>query len=658
MSTDDGNELSWAPRHADVPVVLDRITDAFFALDTGWRFTYLNERAEELLDRRAGELVGANVWEEFSDVVGTTFEEECRQAAATGQPVSFEGHYAPLDSWFHVRAYPSETGLSVYVRDETERVRRTNELRQFRTLADTVSVAILTIDEQSRIRYANRAVADVFGYAPEELRGESLTRLIPDDKRDRHLDGIARYLEEGDRTIPWEYIELTAQHREGHTFPITVSFSEYEHDGQHRFTGVVRDVSERVERERTLERQHDVLARLDQLNLLVQRVADALVEATALTQIAETVCDRVAGVGRYESAWFGCVQPRTGTVTTGAWSGDDERGRTGDDERGRVGDDERGRVGELSYADSSDAVAEAVRTGDVQVSSPGERSDRSEAAVVGERVAVPVTFEETVYGVLEIRVNGTDEFREREREILAGLGEIVGHAINALERKAALMGEQVQVVELVAREARTPLNELTETDLDLTIERSVPTADGAHLHYVTANGQSPDPPLELAREDEALEGVRVIEGHETGVLFEVRTPRVPLVETLTAHGGNVRSLRFDDGVRVVAEFPHGTDVRAVLEAAREEHPDVELVSQRSREPDQSAGQYRTTVASQLTERQRDVLEAAYSAGYFEWSRESTGEEVADSMGVSSATFHQHLRAAQRKLLEELLEGTR
>lgn len=642
MSTDDGNELSRVRRNADLSVVLDRITDAFFALDTDWRFTYLNERAEELLDRRAGEMVGANVWEEFPELVGTTFQEETRHAMATQQPVSFEEHYPPLDSWFTVRAYPSERGLSVYVRDVTERVQRTNELRQFRTLAETVSVAVLTIDEQSRIRYANRAVADVFGYAPEELRGESLIRLIPDGQRDRHLDGLARYLEEGEQTIPWEYIELTAQHRDGHSIPITVSFSEYEHDGQHRFTGVIRDDSERVERERTLERQHDALARLDQLNLLVQRVADGLVEATALTQIAETVCDRVAGVGRYESAWFGCVQPRTGTVTTGAWSGDDEPGR----------------AGELSYADSSDPVSAAVRTGEVQVSPPGERSDGSEAAVVGERVAVPATFEETVYGVLEIRVNGTDEFPEREREILAGLGSIVGHAINALERKAALMGEQVQVVELVTREAGTPLNELTETDLDLTIERSVPTADGAHLHYVTANDQSPDPPIEVAREDEALEGVRVIEGHETGVLFEVRTPRVPLVETLTAHGGNVRSLRFADGVRVVAEFPHGTDVRAVLEAAREEHPDLELVSQRSCERDQSAGQYRTTVASRLTDRQRDVVEAAYSAGYFEWSRESTGEEVADSMGLSPTTFHQHLRAAQRKLLEELLEGTR
>ncbi|WP_438267412.1 helix-turn-helix domain-containing protein [Haladaptatus halobius] len=44
------------------------------------------------------------------------------------------------------------------------------------------------------------------------------------------------------------------------------------------------------------------------------------------------------------------------------------------------------------------------------------------------------------------------------------------------------------------------------------------------------------------------------------------------------------------------------------------------------------------------------MTAAYNAGFFEWPRESTGEEVADSLGVLAPTFHQHLRASERKLL--------
>jgi predicted DNA binding protein len=49
-----------------------------------------------------------------------------------------------------------------------------------------------------------------------------------------------------------------------------------------------------------------------------------------------------------------------------------------------------------------------------------------------------------------------------------------------------------------------------------------------------------------------------------------------------------------------------------------------------------------------------VLEAAFFAGYFEWPRDVSGEDLAESLGVSSPTFHQHLRNAQRKLLDAVL----
>jgi predicted DNA binding protein len=50
-----------------------------------------------------------------------------------------------------------------------------------------------------------------------------------------------------------------------------------------------------------------------------------------------------------------------------------------------------------------------------------------------------------------------------------------------------------------------------------------------------------------------------------------------------------------------------------------------------------------------------VLTSAYYAGYFEWPRANTAEEVADSLGISPATLHEHLRTAERKLLEQVCE---
>ncbi|WP_152040764.1 PAS domain S-box protein [Salinigranum salinum] len=123
--------------------VFDRVSDAFFALDRQWRFTYLNEQAERLLDRPAESLVGRSLWEEFPEAVDTVFETQYRQAMESQETVAFEEYYPPLAAWFEVRAYPSETGLSVYFRDVSER--KANERRleqrakQFQTFGDVLS---------------------------------------------------------------------------------------------------------------------------------------------------------------------------------------------------------------------------------------------------------------------------------------------------------------------------------------------------------------------------------------------------------------------------------------------------------------------------------------------------------------------------------------
>jgi predicted DNA binding protein len=53
-----------------------------------------------------------------------------------------------------------------------------------------------------------------------------------------------------------------------------------------------------------------------------------------------------------------------------------------------------------------------------------------------------------------------------------------------------------------------------------------------------------------------------------------------------------------------------------------------------------------------------VLETAYFSGFFEWPRRNTGEDVAGAIGISSPTFHQHLRIAERKLLDATFDDAR
>ena len=109
-------EIPW-----DIVEIFESITDAFFALDREWRFTYVNSRAEQVLLRTRKELIGKCIWEELPESIGSILEKECRRAASKRVIVHFEEFYPPLGIWLEVRAYPYKGGLSVYFRDVTAR---------------------------------------------------------------------------------------------------------------------------------------------------------------------------------------------------------------------------------------------------------------------------------------------------------------------------------------------------------------------------------------------------------------------------------------------------------------------------------------------------------------------------------------------------------
>ncbi|AZQ14784.1 PAS domain-containing protein [Halorubrum sp. PV6] len=109
---------------------LKRVDDAFFALDTEWRFTYVNEKAAALLGRDPDALLGESVWEEFPAAVGEEYETHYRRAMETQESVSFETRYEPLDLWTEVAAYPSPDGLSVFFADASEGKRRERTLER------------------------------------------------------------------------------------------------------------------------------------------------------------------------------------------------------------------------------------------------------------------------------------------------------------------------------------------------------------------------------------------------------------------------------------------------------------------------------------------------------------------------------------------------
>ncbi|GGC90264.1 PAS domain S-box protein [Halopseudomonas salina] len=108
---------------------LDSITDAFYSVDFTWRFTYVNPRAESLLEHTAEELLGNNLWETFPEARTSDIYQYYHQAVETGQSQHFEIYYRYLKRWFEISAYPFDEGVSVFFRDISERKQGEERLR-------------------------------------------------------------------------------------------------------------------------------------------------------------------------------------------------------------------------------------------------------------------------------------------------------------------------------------------------------------------------------------------------------------------------------------------------------------------------------------------------------------------------------------------------
>jgi PAS domain S-box-containing protein len=113
-------------------------------------------------------------------------------------------------------------------------------------LATAIADPVLLINERGVIVFANPAADAVFGYASGELVGRSLQVVVPEALRDSHVAGLRRYVESGRRALPsWTAVRLRGLRRDGHEFPVEVSFGEATLGGRRVFSGVLRDVSHR-----------------------------------------------------------------------------------------------------------------------------------------------------------------------------------------------------------------------------------------------------------------------------------------------------------------------------------------------------------------------------------------------------------------------------
>lgn len=254
---------------------LDHLSDAFLTLDQEWRFTFVNTEAARLLQAAPRELIGHNVWDKFPEAIGSEYQRQYEQAMSRQETVQFTAHYAPLDLWTQVTAYPTPEGLAIHFQDVGERLAAQERLRLLGGAAARLNDILLITEAGSiaapdgpRIVYVNASFTQRTGFTFDEVVGRT-PRLLQGPRTQRtELDRIRQALEQR-QSVRAELINYT---RDGEEFWVELDITPLmdEHGEVTHFVSVQRDIGERKRAEEA--------ARIDQerFRLVSQATRDVI----------------------------------------------------------------------------------------------------------------------------------------------------------------------------------------------------------------------------------------------------------------------------------------------------------------------------------------------------------------------------------------------
>ena len=634
--------------------ILDTVEAAIFLKDTDGEYLLMNQNWREMAGIDSDEAVaGLTDGDIFPDAVASRQRADDQRVFERNETIEIEEEIpTPAgEKTVLTRKTPifDETGAPYAVcavaTDITERKDREEELRASRRfneeLVENAPFGMFRLDERLRITYENPRAQEIIGL-PEEMNSSDAIgvdiRELPSiqETGEAAMFGRLRDGETIEFEFPFESIYGKEAYFTGRGVPL---YRDGEFDGA---VMMANDISDRRERERKLERQRKQLAAVNELNDVVRGITDAVIDQSTRSEIEQVVCDRLAASDSYQFAWISSVgpdrqlQPRT-----------------------KAGIDAPLDDIPLS-ADSSDPtgqgpIGNAVRSQEVHV-----RQDLLDETAVADReylfrsaAAIPIVHQEVLYGVLAIYSERPDAFAEDEREVVGQLGEVVGHAIAAVNRKRALTSNEVTELEIRIPRLLESADEPAITEGPVTIERTVPLDGDEYLLYGRTNKAAMAEVEAVAEQLTGVKAVRRIEERDGQVRFEQHLSNPPVSSTIAEYGGYFESGRIEDGEYVTSvHLSPGTDIRQVVSDIQKRYPDAESVSQRQvTRDDPGPGQLQSLLTERLTDRQRAALEAGYYGGFFEWPRERSGEDVANSLGIGASTFHQHVRKAEKKLLD-------
>jgi len=529
---------------------------------------------------------------------------------------------------------------------------RTGVLKERALDEAPVGITIADADEPDMpLVYANDAFVELTGYDREHAIGRNC-RFLQGNDSDPDAVAEMRAAIEAETSVSTELANYTA---DGEKFWNRVDIAPVQDaDGDvTHYVGFQTDVSDRVNAERIAERRAAELATereslehvLERIDGLIQDTGQALVEANTRESVETALCDLVVDNDPYACAWVSEPDLAEKSIAPAAIAGGTADGDP------------------LDLRSGDGPIQTAMDTGETQVVDVADLPDRDwHEARVDDAFAtvavVPLSHRDAKYGVLCAYVDDATAIDDREVAVLNALGRMAGTAISAVETRRTLTADSIVSLSFSVRNRDAFFVRIAEdADVSLTYAGSMHRDDDHLGMFFTVEADDPDRLEAVARDLPDVVDVTVITANEGACLVEFEVQNAGLLSTLVDYGADIREITATPTTATVeVELPRDANARSLVDHVESAFADVELTAYR--EQDRAAATKQEFIASleaELTDRQLTALRRAYFGEFFEWPRPTSGDDLADSMGIARSTYHQHLRAAERKLVGEFFD---
>jgi len=282
--------------------ILDTSEDAIVGVDISGRIVAWSQGAQRMYGYSADEVIGRPVAmlvpADHPDEAGALVRRlAAGESAEANDTVLVSKHGSRIEASLTVTPIRDAAGRVaggvLITRNLTgerraDRAVRSGEAR-WQSIVESAVDGIITIDHRGRVDSFNPAAERLFGYRSDEVIGRNVSMLMPVPYAAEHDHYIKRYIDTREARIIGIGREVTGRRKDGTTFPMHLSVGEASIDGEARFTGIVKDLTDRVALESKL-REESGLARIGELAaVLAHEVKNPLAAVSGAVQMISEI---------------------------------------------------------------------------------------------------------------------------------------------------------------------------------------------------------------------------------------------------------------------------------------------------------------------------------------------------------------------------------